>query len=636
MSRQGWRLRSGNLGQRSLLLTLVPLVLAATTVGIILSTLAQTRQADDEVQRGLRALGQIHAVHAALAEAASGVRGFIITQDETFLRPYERAEQQLREALRGLEANVQDPVQRQQLTEISDLVDVKLSNLAILTARSRELSGENMLAYSRDNKELLDRLRRRIAFMEERENQVIAQLQQQQRRTRQIGHVAILMTVLATFVLASILAQSFASGLIRRIRHLRDNARRISSREPLMRFASQASDELAELDRLLVQTGNTLYDKLDELEAARETAEQASQAKTRFLSRTSHELRTPLSAVMGFSALLEKHIEQPALRRQVEAIQSSAEHLLRLVNDLLDMSSIEAGQLTLKEDTVCLAEQVGRAFEIVQGRAAARHIRLSNEGCAKLPAVMADAGRVLQVLINLLDNAVKFAPQGSSIVLIGECKGDGRVRLHVIDQGPGIPGHFHSELFRPFSRQDGQQEGVGLGLAISYGLMQTMGGALTFAPTVQQGSCFTLHFHSSREEEAPAESLPARPQVAMPAQGGDAPWLLVLCSEDDSFAMQIEATAQRLGLPSFRVKPGQSLPSAVAASRWLLILDAFAAAEFVFPDTAPPAYCLWRGAANAPAPAITNNRVLPYEVPVSAWRNALQEILDEDADPRNT
>ena len=631
MTGRRWQLWSGNLGQRSLLLTLVPLVLAATTVGILLYALMQARQADDEVQRGLRALGQIHAVHAALAEAASGVRGFIITRDETFLRPYERAEQRLSDALQRLEDDVRDPVQRQQLLEISELVAVKLSNLAILTARSRELSDGQMLAYSRDNKALLDRLRRGIAFMEERENQIIIDLEQQQRRTHRIGMATILAAVLATFVLASLLSQRFAGGLIRRIRHLRDNARRINHREPLEPFPSQAVDELSELDALLVQTGNTLYEKLDELEAARETAEQASLAKTRFLSRTSHELRTPLNAVIGFSTLLKKQMEQPAQRRQLNAIQHSAEHLLQLVNDLLDVSRIEAGQLTINLHAVSPQAQIARAFDIIHGRATARQLRLFREGCDDLPAVRADAGRLLQVLINLLDNAAKFAPRGSGIVLRGEILRNetsaDTVCVHVIDEGPGIPAHFHAELFRPFSRQDEQREGVGLGLAISHGLMQAMDGMLTYAPTAHGGSCFTLHLQ--RTDDMPGVVAPAdTARAAVPQKPFSAPICqLVLCTQDDGFAMQIDATAQRLGVPCIRVGAGVPIPAHVTAGCWLLLLDGVGIPEML--PHAPPEYCLWRGVPNAAVSLPAGIRVLPVDAPASAWRNRLQEILDE-------
>ncbi|MCH8543849.1 MAG: CHASE3 domain-containing protein [Alcanivorax sp.] len=627
-----WPPWGGNLGQRSLLLTLVPLVLAAATAGILLYVLSLTRQADDEVQRGLRALGQIHAVHAALAEAASGVRGFIITHDETFLRPYERAEQQLREALQHLERDIDDPVQREQLADISRLVEVKLSNLAILAALSRELSGGQMLAYSRDNKELLDRLRRRIALMEERENQIITQQRQQQQRTRQIGHIATLAALLATFVLASLLSRNFATSLIRRIRHLRDNARRISRRDPLQVYPGQPADELAELDMLLVQTGNTLYEKLDELEAARHTAEQASQSKTRFLSRTSHELRTPLNAVIGFSTLLQKDIEQPAQRRQIEAIQHSAEHLLALVNDLLDMSRIEAGQLTLSDEVVDLSQQINHALEIVQGRAAARDIRLFREGCDDLAPVQGDAGRVLQVLINVLDNAVKFSPAGSSVVLRAEPPDAAHVRLHVIDEGPGIPAHFRAELFRPFSRQDAQQEGVGLGLAISYGLMQAMGGELTFQPAPHGSSCFTLCLRrssvASKITSGTREAAP--PKIKQPTMSAVA-WQMVIRTDDDMFAMLMETTAQRLGIRCHRINGQTPLSAAITSRPWLLVEDAHDSVHSLPSPDAPPVCVLRRGTGESTDLGWLPVRTLPGDAPASAWRNALQEIIDEYA-----
>ena len=159
---------SWNLGRRSVVITLVPLLVAAIVLVVVNKALAFSREAEDELQRGLRVLGQIHAVHAGLAEAASGVRGFLLTQDEAFLAPYQRAEERLRKSLSQLKSDVKDPVQRQSLAEISALVDVKLSNLALLQSPSQTPSTGSILEYSLGNKVLLDHLRNRIADMETR------------------------------------------------------------------------------------------------------------------------------------------------------------------------------------------------------------------------------------------------------------------------------------------------------------------------------------------------------------------------------------------------------------------------------------------------------------------------------------
>ncbi len=234
------------------------------------------------------------------------------------------------------------------------------------------------------------------------------------------------------------------------------------------------------------------------------------------------------------------------------------------------------------------------------------------------------------MLINLLDNAVKFAPEDSSIVVRGEARANDELRLHVIDEGPGIPPHFHAELFRAFSRQDGQQEGVGLGLAISHGLMQAMGGALTFAPTAHGGSCFTLHLQYSKAGSSETAALPSADASVVSRDVTEVPDCpLVLSTADDTFAMQIEATAQRLGLSCTRIDPGARVPSIITAGRWLLIQDG-AVAPCVAPRSSPR-YCLRRGGPDDPESLEADTRTLAHDASVNAWRSILQEIVDEHA-----
>ena len=607
----------------SLIVTLVPLLLAAVTFGVLIHTLTLNREADDEVQRGLRVLGQIHAAHAALAEAASGVRGFIITGDTAFLQPYERAEGKLREALQQLEQDIRDPEQRGRLTEISELVDIKLRNLAVLAARAPALEEAQILGDARDNKALLDRLRSRIAAMEEREHRVIAGLRAEQERVRRITQASSLFAVLLTFAFASLLSRWFAGSLIRRIRHLRDNARRIGQREPLQPWPGNQRDELAELDARLVQTGDLLEHQLRELEAARQTAERASQAKTRFLSRTSHELRTPLNAIVGFSRLLRERADDPQQTRHVTVIQHSAEHLLQLVNDLLDLSRVEAGQITLVREPVDLGAQVRRALDIVDGRARARRIHLQSDLPDGLPAALGDASRVLQVLLNLLDNAVKFSPECTTVTVSASLRAPGQIAVRVRDQGPGIPAAFRAELFRPFSRQDGQAEGVGLGLAISHGLAHAMQGELHCLPTDGRGSCFELLLEvASQAALPPVTEASIGPPVGSSKDDTGPRARVCLRTRDEAFAVQIEATAKRLGLGLQRSLPSASGPD---AGSWIVIRDE----QEPSPAEALPVDAIRAIFVRGERVAAANEQLILPGAPVSAWRLALQEVADE-------
>ena len=240
---------------------------------------------------------------------------------------------------------------------------------------------------------------------------------------------------------------------------------------------------------------------LRELEAARRdkaTAEAASRTKTEFLSRMSHELRTPLNAVIGFAQLLELSRDPPLAegqRRHVGLIRQAGGHLLHMISDLLDLTSIEAGHVALQWQLVDLALLADDCLALVQAPAAAAQVSLVNHLRSHAPVtVRADRTRLEQVLINLLSNAVKYNRPGGS-VQIGAAQQAGFWRIDVTDSGLGIaPAHL-ATLFEPFQR--GAQarstiEGTGIGLTLSRSLVELMGGRVEVSSTPGQGSVFSV------------------------------------------------------------------------------------------------------------------------------------------------
>ncbi|WP_242662583.1 sensor histidine kinase, partial [Teichococcus deserti] len=261
--------------------------------------------------------------------------------------------------------------------------------------------------------------------------------------------------------------------------------------------------------------------------AAREAAEQASRAKSRFLARMSHELRTPLNGVLGLSQLLAARADlTPEAQSQVAVIHRAGQHLLALVNDALDLAQVEAGRLTLSAAPVPLRALVDGAIALVQPEAARKRLALRVDSAADVPAaVLGDARRLRQVLLNLLGNAVKFTPSGGAVQLrLAPLPGQG-LRFEVIDTGPGIAPDQRARLFQDFSRlpqeraqdrsQDrvpGETEGTGLGLAISAGLVQAMGGRIGVATGPEgRGSRFWVEVPLREAALPPPASLPAAP-----------------------------------------------------------------------------------------------------------------------------
>ena len=245
-------------------------------------------------------------------------------------------------------------------------------------------------------------------------------------------------------------------------------------------------------DRLLAQTA--------ELERARAAANAANEAKSHFLSTMSHELRTPLNAIGGYVQLMEMEVQGPitdAQRQSLDRITRSHRHLLRLVNDVLDLSRIEAGRMEYRIEEIDLPSVVSSVFPMVEPQVAQAGLTLDTAIDAALRA-RADREKTHQILINLLTNAVKFTPRGGRVAVRARRDASERVVLvDVSDTGIGIAPEKLASVFEPFvqvqSEQSRRSEGTGLGLAISRDLARGMGGDLTASSTLGAGSTFTLH-----------------------------------------------------------------------------------------------------------------------------------------------
>lgn len=240
-------------------------------------------------------------------------------------------------------------------------------------------------------------------------------------------------------------------------------------------------------------------DKLSQLarkyEVAMTRAEAANQAKSEFLANMSHELRTPLNAINGFSEIMAGEMFGPLgdarYKGYAADILKSGQHLLSLINDILDMAKIEAGKLTLHYETVSLKEVVDDAARLMRGRIQEAGLNLLIDA-ADLPEIDADYRGLKQVVLNLISNAVKFTPEGGDIVVALSREDDDRVRVAVTDTGIGIAAEDLGRLARPFEQVEGQHskttQGTGLGLALSKSLIELHGGTLTIDSVPGRGT----------------------------------------------------------------------------------------------------------------------------------------------------
>jgi signal transduction histidine kinase len=249
-------------------------------------------------------------------------------------------------------------------------------------------------------------------------------------------------------------------------------------------------------DQAMIAIANVkLYRDIDEKSRQLETA---NRHKSEFLANMSHELRTPLNAIIGFSSVLLERMAGDLNGKQAEYVSDildSGKHQLSLINDILDLAKVEAGRMELVVGDVSLAEVCGTALTLVRDQAIRRDIHLDLVIDPTVPTISADKRKVLQVILNLLANAVKFSPDGGAVELRVR-RGDGTVEISVRDAGHGISLTEHERIFDEFTQARGagakSAEGTGLGLAVSRKLVQLHGGRIWVDSAVGSGSTFTF------------------------------------------------------------------------------------------------------------------------------------------------
>lgn len=239
-----------------------------------------------------------------------------------------------------------------------------------------------------------------------------------------------------------------------------------------------------------------------EADMARQTAERANHAKSQFVTSLSHELRTPLQSITGFTESLKTLDLSPDRRqRALDGISNASAHILSIVDDVLDLARVESGAMPIALEPVDAARVAAATVELAQPLAAERGIVVECDGPSTV--VTADRRRLQQVLLNLVSNALRFAPAATAVTVRTEGEGEraaGVARIHVVDQGPGIPDDLLARLFVPFDRlgaDAGREGGAGLGLVLARRLTEAMGGSLDLDSTVGVGTHVTITLEES-------------------------------------------------------------------------------------------------------------------------------------------
>jgi hypothetical protein len=261
-----------------------------------------------------------------------------------------------------------------------------------------------------------------------------------------------------------------------------------------------------------------IWTDVSHLKQALIAADQASRAKSEFMARMSHELRTPLNAILGFAQVLERGLDAPLSAGQLECIAhilQGGRHLLALINEVLDLSAIEAGHLHIEMEGLALAPLLKECLALVAPQAVDRQVRLSAGDCASVH-VRGDRKRLKQVLLNLLSNGIKYNRVGGQLTLTVKESTDG-IRLTVSDTGHGIPPDLAQRVFQPFDRLGASQvEGTGIGLSITRRLVELMGGRIGFDSVVGVGTTFWVELALAAGEYPAADDEEVCLTAALP------------------------------------------------------------------------------------------------------------------------
>ena len=469
-------------------------VALVTLFALLLVAILSYRDASTTARHAQQAIASANQLETLALDLETGLRGFIITNNESSLKPWNDAHAaypgQMRELLRLASDN---PRQEQRALKIKRSIDAYLRDFSVplVAFMHRNPALARQVVRGGTGLHRLDAVRVRFDQFITGERKLADVRNSRARRTGRIaivlGGVSLALAVLLIVLLTAYLARRVA----RPIRLAADAAGRLADGDLSSRVDERGVAEVGALQRAFNSMAASLERGRRAIEEQNRKLRESERVKSELVSSVSHELRTPLASILGFSDLmLQRDLDPADRRRYLELVRTEADRLAALLNDLLDLQRIEETGVQLTREELDLSKLLEAQVVLYSAQSDRHSLALeSDEGCL----VRADRDRLAQVIGNLVSNAIKYSPDGGVVHIEARCSGS-RVRVTVRDEGMGIPTAQQRQIFTKFFRGDAGRRlgigGTGLGLALARDIVEAHGGRIGFESGEGQGSTF--------------------------------------------------------------------------------------------------------------------------------------------------
>jgi signal transduction histidine kinase len=508
-----WRERSGLVRQITLSAVAVAVGLAVL-FAVLFYAIVSLRDRSLEAQRSQQVIAAASELQTLVVDMETGVRGFILTDDDKYLDPWRNALRQYPRArstlLRLTEGN---SAQHQRAVQITGLADQYSRNITPELVGFMRRNPPLARLYVRAGlaNEQVPKIRDLFGKLLSSEKAVGAVRADRVRSTTRNALIAGEIGLGAALLMILLGALYINRAVARPVRMTADAAARIAGGDLSGRLREDGPGEIGELERSFNTMAASLESTLADLEERNRKLYESEQVKSELVSSVSHELRTPLASVLGFSALmLERDLPPEEMARYLEVIRAEARRLAALLNDLLDLQRVEAQTLELRLDEFDLNELLATQVTLYSAQSEAH--RLSLDRIGEPITVRGDRDRLAQVVGNLLSNAIKYSPSGGEVQIRAAQLGD-EAWVWVQDHGLGIPANHQDRIFTKFFRGDvGRQRGIsgtGLGLVLARQIVEAHGGEVGFESEENVGSTFWFWLPAAARIEVVPDVAPA-------------------------------------------------------------------------------------------------------------------------------